>query len=207
MVWGVIEGELVSSSGIPPDQDPLHSRYRVEEIERLRWEQEKKQKQETFPEPPAQEKLGLSGLIILLFMKIFDFLKGAAKQGLFSTLDEKARANLLLLKKSFELMMQLDMSQDVPFLRRLSKIWQNALEENLELDSLELRHLIRDIETHPEGEDHTFGYYLTEYAGQKWLPFPYMELIRELHRQHELDPASSLLTRWHSRLEEILNRP
>ncbi len=117
---------------------------------------------------------------------------------------------LLLLKASFETMMNEDRSQDAQFLKQLSKLWQETLEHSVKLQSQtpwakQLKQFIKDIESFPENEEHTFGYYLDEFAGQAWLPFPYMELIQKLHHQHELDPPSSLLTRWTQMIEEILN--
>lgn len=104
-----------------------------------------------------------------------------------------------------ETMMREDRSQDSQFLKRLSGIWQEVLEGSLNIQSKSLKRLIRDVESFPEDEEHTFGYYLEEFAGQTWLPFPYMELIHNLHHHHELDPSSSLLTRWTGMIEEILN--
>jgi hypothetical protein len=201
----------MTSSGIDPDQDPLKNRFRVEELERVRWEEERRRKQEAPQEPSPEDEPGLSAFLVLIVEKSFDLVKGAIKKGLFGSLKEPIRNTLLLLKASFEMMMKEDVSQDTPFLQNLSELWQEALAESVELEnsptlSTSFKTLIRDIETHPEGEEHTFGYYLTEYAGQRWLPFPYMELIRKLHRQHSLDPASSLLTRWTALIEEILNR-
>ena len=124
---------------------------------------------------------------------------------------EPARENLLLIKAAFEIMKREDRSQDALFLKRLSNLWQTALEHSIELQTKnlkaqQLKAFIKDIENYPENEGHTFGYYLDEYAGQKWLPFPYMELIQSLHHQYEIDPESSLLSRWTRMIEEILNR-
>ena len=43
----------MSSSGVGPEQDPLERYYRIEEIERIRWEEEKKSKRP----PPLLHKV------------------------------------------------------------------------------------------------------------------------------------------------------
>ena len=200
----------MTSSGVGPDQeDPLKRYYRVEEIERIKWEESKKNKREPSREPPEETNPGWAAFILLLFEQIFDYLKMSVQKRLGTAGLKPAREQLLLFKAAFETMMQEDRSQDALFLKRLSNLWQNILELSLEQTNTPLyqplKTFIKDVESYPKDETHTFGYYLDEYAGQKWLPFPYMELIHKLHHQHEMDPASSLLTRWTHMIEEILN--
>lgn len=198
----------MTSSGVGPDQDPLERYYRVEELERIRWEEEKKGKGPPPPDQPEPSP-GWTAFILLLFDKLFNYLSQSVWKGMESGSLKSARETLLLIKSSFEMMMNEDRSQDAQFLKQLSKLWQEALEHSIELSqtgwSKQLKRFIKDIESYPENEEHTFGYYLDEFAGQSWLPFPYMELIQKLHHQHELDPPSSLLTRWTRMIEEILN--
>ena len=137
-------------------------------------------------------------------------MKKSLQKGITVASNEPMRETLLLLKASFEIMMREDRSQDAPFLKRLSKLWQGLLEHSIQLQTKgsfgkQFKALIKEIERYPEGEEHTLGYYLDEYAGQTWLPFPYMELIQKMHHQYELDPPSSCLTRWAQMIEEILN--
>lgn len=200
--------ESMTSSGVGPEQDPLERYYRVEELERIRREEEKKGKRPP-PRGLSEPNPGWSAFILFLFDKLFTYLRQSVWKGMESGSLKSARETLLLIKASFEIMMQEDRSQDAQFLKQLSKRWQEVLELSIEFSqtawSKQLKRFIKDIERYPENEEHTFGYYLDEFAGQSWLPFPYMELIQKLHHQHELDPPSSLLTRWTTMIEEILN--
>jgi hypothetical protein len=199
----------MSSSGVGPEGDP----YRIEEIERIRWERERNKERGGRPprEPPDVAHPGLLGFLFLFLEKVFALATRSIRKGMESAALEPARENLLLIKAAFETMKREDRSQDAQFLKCLSNLWQTALEYSIELQTKnpkaqQLKAFIKDIENYPENEGHTFGYYLDEYAGQKWLPFPYMELIQRLHHQYEMDPESSLLSRWTRMIEEILNR-
>lgn len=201
---------MSSSRGVGSEPDPLEGYYRVEEIERLRWEDQKRNRGGGPPNEPPDDNRGFAAFVLLFVEKALDYIKQSIRKGGGAATQEPARENLSLIKAAFETMMREDRSQDAQFLKQLSTLWQETLSHSIELVQMpwtkQLKRLIKDIESYPENEEHTFGYYLDEYAGQKWLPFPYMELIQTLHHQHELDPSSSLLTRWTRMIEEILNR-
>ena len=95
------------------------------------------------------------------------------------------------------------------FLNSLSNLWHQMLEDVLRFRrqtalSVKMRTFIREFQHYPENQEHSLGYYLTEYAGQKWLPFPYMEMISRLYANHKKNPQTSLLTRWSSELEALI---
>ena len=69
---------------------------------------------------------------------------------------------------------------------------------------MKIRTFIKELQHYPEHHEHSLGYYLTEYAGQKWLPFPYMEMIRNLHMYHKKNPENSLLSIWSKEIEEMI---
>jgi hypothetical protein len=211
MVCKRLGDKKMSSSGVGPEQDPLERYYRVEEIERVLWEEEKKGSKGP-PEPPdgGGVKPGWAAFFALLLDHVIGFIKQAIQRGISTAAAEPVREDLVMLKAAFEIMKLEDRSQDAPFLKNLSKLWLNVLEHSIRLQTKgslgqQLKALIKNIESYPEKATHTFGYYLDEFAGQKWLPFPYMELIQEMHHLHSLDPGSSLLTRWTKMIEEILN--
>ncbi|MBM3184216.1 MAG: hypothetical protein FJZ64_02810 [Chlamydiae bacterium] len=199
---------MSSSSGVGPEQDPLERQYRVEEIERIRWDEEKRSSFQKDP-PEDPDRNGFAAIIFLMWEKIVDFMKYSLQKGISVVTEAPIRENLLQLKASFEIMMQEDRSQDAFFLKNLSRLWQAILEQLIHFQmkgqlGKKLKTLIKEIEKYPEHEEHTFGYYLDEFAGQRWLPFPYMELIQKMHHQHELDPSASPLTRWCQMIEDIL---
>ncbi len=102
-----------------------------------------------------------------------------------------------------------DRSQDTAYLNRLSILWNQLLEDVLRFRrqtplSIQMRSFIKEFQRYPALHEHSLGYYLTEYAGQKWLPFPYLEMIHKLYAMHQKNPESSLLAKWTNDLESMI---
>jgi hypothetical protein len=156
--------------------------------------------------PPPKGKEGLAAQILQVLQKALDYF--IEKHTGTKSAEIEARKNLTALKKAFEILKNEDRSQDVDFLNELAKIWNQVLETTLHLDaevSAPFKILAKKILHYPENQTHTLGYYLTEYAGQKWVPFPYMELIQKIHSEHEKNPSSSPLTEWVQLIDEALS--
>ncbi len=115
-----------------------------------------------------------------------------------------ANETLQEFKKLFNLLKQEDRSQDIDFSNNLSTCWNQILVHSRAIQSHALRSFIKEIQSYPKGEEHTLGYYLTEYAGQNWLPFPYIELLKTLHTTHLQTPTTSTLTRWTRELDQLI---
>ncbi len=157
-------------------------------------------------EEPPKGKEGLAAHLLQILQKAFNyFLQGHTGS---KTTEIRAKENLIALKNFFETLKNEDRSQDIEFLNQLSKAWNLTLEEKVELNeeiSLKFKILTKKILHYPENQTHTFGYYLTEYAGQKWIPFPYMELVQKIHSEHEKNPSASPLTEWTHLLDELIS--
>lgn len=113
---------------------------------------------------------------------------------------KKLKAALLLLQKE-------DRSQDLAFLNDLSEHWNRALQESLAYPphtNVIFKIFVDKILHYPAYQTHTFGYYLTEHAGQKWIPFPYMELMQKIHQEHQKNPTASALLEWVRLLDDTL---
>jgi len=59
-----------------------------------------------------------------------------------------------------------------------------------------LRKWIQSVDTYPKQSDHSLGYYLTRFAGEKWLPFPFMDILYALHEEAILNGSKSTLALW-----------
>ncbi len=186
-------------------RDPYEG-YKVEAIEeekRTKEELERKQKEKDVHKPQV-----VGAYLLLLMRRFLQLFSDKTERGVSSDTEKEVRGNLLLLKAALEILKAEDRSQDVAFLNRLSELWHQALEDSNRFRrnspfSIAFRTFLRDLQHYPPEQEHTLGYYLIEYAGQKWLPFPYMELIATLHREYELDPESSPLLRWTTLLDEL----
>lgn len=188
--------------------DPLdpYEKYRVEALERDRLAKEEKQKKA--PEEPKKE-IALGAQLLLLFNKLVELFEEATERGLTPKAEKKIGENLFSLKDSLEKMKREDFSQDSIFLGQVSQQWHQLLDDALKFKrstplAIRFIALIKSIESYPENSEHTLGYYLMEHAGKRWLPFPFMELVQKMHKDHQKDPYSSILTLWTAKIDELL---
>jgi hypothetical protein len=121
--------------------------------------------------------------------------------------------HLKALKDALNTLKQEDQSQSSSFAQNLSDLWHTLLDHVLELRLLDpkkhkelerIKTFMEEIRHYPPGEDHSLGYYFTEYAGQTWLPFPFMEILKDLHNNHQKSPESSELRKWTKEIDDIL---
>ena len=187
----------------PPDP---YKGYRVEGIEEKHSREEKPPKQEMGP----GESTLLGAYFLSLFRKFCQLFQEETERGLSTKAEEGVRTNLTLFKEAIEVLKKEDRSQDTQFLNHLSELWHHILEDSLRFKrkssfSSSFRTLIQDIQHYPPNQEHTLGYYLTEYAGQDWLPFPYMDLIQKMHEQHQANPTSSPLTHWTRQMDQLVS--
>jgi hypothetical protein len=109
-----------------------------------------------------------------------------------------------------------DESHRPEFIQQLSELWNqliddcNAVSSAFDSSSDTMNHikfLIAQIAQYPQGADHTLGYYFEAFAGKDWIPFPYMDLLQELHEEYQNDIAASHLAKWIFLLDDILSIP
>ncbi len=186
-------------------RDPYEG-YRVDPVEK---DKEAKENPNRSPNEPPEGKSAIGAYLLLLFKKIAELFVEGPEKGISSTVEKEVRENLCLLKAAFEILKTEDRSQDLPFLNRLSKLWQHALEDALRFQrdsyfSQQFKTLIQKIQNYPENQEHTFGFYLSEYAGQKWLPFPYMEMVQKIHAQYQKNPEGNPLSEWTVLIDELI---
>lgn len=123
-----------------------------------------------------------------------------------------AKIPLLELKELLEILKKEDRSEDPQFFQQMALCWGKVLEEAILVSKdsparMNLDSLIQELEMlSPEPEERSLGYYLLEYSGKSWLPFPYMELIRRLHEEHRKNPVNSLLSRWTQMIDHLIVR-
>lgn len=188
-------------------RDP-YERYRVEEIERDRQAKEK-EKEKFSEEAPPEKKSIVLAYVLMLLHKLFELFQGMPEKGITVESEKEIRNHLLSLAAFFDTMKKEDRSQDIDFLNALSKNWEHILEDALQFKkssilAKEFRKFVDDIQHYPPNQSHTLGYYLSEYAGQKWLPFPYMELIQKIHQEYLRLRTQSALERWTKSIEQLL---
>ena len=105
-------------------------------------------------------------------------------------------------------------SQDYRFAEELSKHWhamlyqveicQRSASPPKHLGSLEL--FIKKLEGHPQKTEYSLGYYLTKYTGEKWIPFPFMDILSSLHENALVKKNKSTLNDWIHTLSYIIDQ-
>jgi hypothetical protein len=179
-----------------PPQDP-YERYRI-----LREEEQRHGKKK-----PPDKKPYLAAQILALIKKTVESLLKFTKRG--EDGEASPQENLASLKTAFNTLKREDRSQDVPFLNQMSAIWHHILEDSLKIKRSDplfhvFDHFLQDVQSYPLGEEFSFAYYLTEYTGQEWLPFPYMDLVHKIHQDYQDNPNLSALERWTRKIDELL---
>ncbi len=119
----------------------------------------------------------------------------------------------LAFKQLFTTLAKEDQSHNPDFAEQLSQLWHNLLDDcntasasdGAVTEILEkTKFFISQIQNFPPGADHTLGFYFTQYAGKDWIPFPFMELLQDLHNEYQASPVISVLQNWILLLDEIL---
>lgn len=177
--------------------------------ERYRVAREAQEREEHSPEPP-NKKPHLAARLLALIKKTLESLLKMTHRGENGEQEIPLQENLFNLKSAFNVLKREDRHQDVPFLNQLSDTWHRLLEQSLRYRRGDpiyapLQDFLFDIQNYPPSVEHSFAYYLTEYTGQQWLPFPYMDLIQKIHLDHQTNPKESALQRWTTQLDLLLD--
>jgi len=197
------------SSSQPPISGDSHDpfeKFRVTEIQKEKEPRDASEGEEPFQHKPRSTFVAY---IILILRKILEFFEHTTEQGLTTVVQETVLEHLTLFKAALKTLETEDRSQDSLFLNKLTELWHQLLEDSYSfrrhtLLSIKIRSFIKGLQHYPENQEHSLGYYLTEYAGQNWLPFPYMEMIRQLHAAHKKSQEKSLLSAWSKEIEEMI---
>jgi hypothetical protein len=76
-----------------------------------------------------------------------------------------------------------DLSAEWRYSEKLSRAWAKIKDhmEEASYPTTALKEMISAFDHYPEKGDHSLGYYLSLHAGEQWIPFPFMEILRNLH--------------------------
>ena len=96
------------------------------------------------------------------------------------------------LRALFRHLQEEDISQSLDYALKLSKSWHGIISYHQLATSKEVREeaykkiskLVDLFNRYPTADEHALGHYLSNYAGENWLPFPFMNILRDLHEEH-----------------------
>ena len=176
---------------------------------------------ESVKDKPEEQKQKLEALRVekklFLYLAFLNVLKNTFKA--FNYNPEAKEGNLSPLKKelqtikaSFEALKVKDLSQDTNFLNYLAFTWLKFFKDfdfypikEKEITTL-IKNFINEINSFPKENEFSLGYYLSEFAGYKWIPFPYMEILQNLHFEYQKNKENSQLEKWVNILQEAIDK-
>jgi hypothetical protein len=158
---------------------------------------------------PPNKKWVIAAYFLNVLKKGFEALNSPFTAFSGTATEKSAASHLSEFKTLLEILKNENRSQDVDFLNRLSISWHKILEDSLSFKrdpqiSSSYKALIKAIQSYPEREEHTLGYYFSEYAGQKWIPFPYMDLILKIHAEYQEYSYESNLSKWTRLIDTVV---
>lgn len=180
-------------------------RPRDENIYVSRIEKDKKGKEKFTNIPPDSAKKILFASFFSYLTNLFNSFSPSKKMTGRLIDQQSVIENLRLFKELLDELAKKDLSQSTDFASDLSLIWHRILDD---FDNLELierknlgkiapfRELIYTIKNYPESSEHRLGYYLLMQAGNDWLPFPFIEMLLELHNNYKKHGEKSTLVSW-----------
>jgi len=119
---------------------------------------------------------------------------------------------LLTIKSSLQALKDENLCQDGEFINFFAYIWMKFFKDqdlyqlkNDQINSL-LNQLVEEINSYPKNAEFSLAYYVTEFAGYKWVPFPYMDILQNLHLENKKDPQNSHLSKWIDIINKLLRK-
>lgn len=177
-------------------------------------EKERRERDKSYSNLQNSSRAQVFAALISYFKKILSTL---GPKGKFPThfFDQKNLIeSTLAFKELLLILAKEDLSHNPDFTQKLGQLWHNLTDDCNSLELLQgspfdtgtkVKFFISQVQNFPLGADHTLGYYLTEYAGNDWIPFPFMELLQGLHLEYNASPPISVLQNWISLLNDILS--
>lgn len=171
--------------------------------------QEKRQREEEklFSEEKRNRKdnKGIHALIASSLKKIVDLFSLSSERSISSAEKTFIEDDLEKLKQAFIKLKEEDLSQNVEFLKALSFVWHDFMKnyhflyrnkESIIFQKID--ELVQKISSYPKGEEKTMGFYLSHFAGEEWLPFPYMKILQKLNLEDK-----HILEEWIVIIEDV----
>ncbi|MDN3507153.1 MAG: hypothetical protein P0S96_07990 [Simkaniaceae bacterium] len=199
----------MSNRRIDPSEGP-----REERLYASRTQEDKKEK-EKFRQLPSEEgKEILLATFFSYLKKMFDTFSPSKKLAGKVIDQQTIIEHLEKFKEKLNQLKAKDLSNTPDFATELSNIWSLLFEDYENISVLErknlkevssFREMMDTIKHYPAESEHRLGYYLLEHAGEDWLPFPFIEILKKLHDEHLEDPKLSTLTNWQALITNVID--
>ncbi|MDN3508581.1 MAG: hypothetical protein P0S93_00875, partial [Candidatus Neptunochlamydia sp.] len=204
--------EMCIRDSLRPSEGREDDEYRVNPIEANRHPKERFNI-EKFGEQERKKRVNLYGAFLIYLKKLLDRFD-TSEQGTAKAISNKGLpGDLKELKVLLAIIQDLDQSENSGFCQQLSEVWVRLLQDvqvssiskrNQEIDLKQLSLLMTDIDHYPQNEQHKLVYYLSNYAGENWLPIPFRDILKGLYSDHVVNQKNSTLSTWIQMIEDLL---
>jgi len=188
-------------------------RHRDENVYASRIERDKKGKEKYTPLPSKEDKRVLIATFFSYLKRLFDTFSPSKKLAGKVIDHQSIIENLKIFKKLFKKLGEQDLSNSSDYAAHLSEIWTVLLEDfdNIEIierknlsEVARFREMMDKIKNYPPDSEHRLGYYFLQQAGKDWLPFPFIEILEKLHKEHKEDAKNSTLSMWSKLIDTVI---
>lgn len=172
----------------PPKFDPARSPPPVEPIGDKHGDQKQ---QKPFDQDPEKRQRLINGSLLLFFKKVFaTSLFSRGSRG--SKAPEEIAQAAQTIKEHLEMLKTSDQNENPHFIEELSIAYLtlSSIPPGSRFDAF-----LQAANAYPQGDAHSFAFYLANHAGDTWLPFPFLEILRKLHQGYILRKKNSELQR------------
>ena len=192
-----------------PSEGREDDKYRVNPIEADRHARESFQ----IEEEERKKRVNLYGAFLVYFNKLIDRFDTSGERTAKAISNEGLPGNVKEFKVLLEIIRDLDQSENSQFCQQFSEAWVRLLQDvqvlshtkrKQEIDLKKLSVLMTDIDHYPPNEEHKLGYYLSNYAGEDWLPLPFRDILKQLYSDHVVNEKNSILNKWIQLIEDLL---
>jgi len=181
--------------------------YEHVKVQKIKETIEEKEKKEPIIPKGVSKKL----FLYFTFLKIVsNFLSPFRKKSIKSIDGTPLHKEILTIRSSLNSLKEKNLCQDLEFLNYFAFIWLKFLKDydyyvlkNAEATKL-IQKLVDEINIYPKNSEFSLGYYISEFAGYQWIPFPYMEMLQNLHLENTEDPENSHLSKWIEIIDKLL---
>jgi hypothetical protein len=180
-------------------------------------EKDKKRKDSQYSsESPDNErsKSFLTAAFTVLFKKLINIFSNRPKADDIAAEKQQLLEDLLAFRKMLQILGNEDQSHNPEFTQQFSELWHNLIDDCNHVEQFEknnqpqisqVKLFINKMYSFPPTEDHSLGYYLSKYVGNEWLPFPFMEILHQLHQEYQESPECNQLSQWISMLDSSIS--
>jgi hypothetical protein len=187
--------------------------WQLPPAERIEKDRHAKEEGKPLGKEPKDQALAISVLVFFCkkFLTIF-----SSKENIQSALIDLKQLihDLSSFKDLLAQLRREDVSRNSLFTRQFSDLWQRLNLDEQSISAFEkdrpeigpkLRAILARVNSYPPFVDHQLGYYLTEHVGEEWLPFPFMDILSQLHKEHRQKLERSELSTWTAMLQELIS--